>query len=95
MKIKNRHILDTAKVCQKAQQLNQSAAEDRALAKRCVYELRWAIFVEKWEALSIFLGILDTIKFKKTAYYIGKISLAIKPPLHRYAHWMISKWMQI
>lgn len=51
----------TLRVCQKAQQLNRNAAEDRALARSVRYHLRQSLFTEQFSLAQSFAQLRDTL----------------------------------
>ncbi len=76
---KNPHLLSTASVCKKALQLNKNEAENNALARRCAYELKWALITENWDAARIFCDILGELGIKPAIYRFAILALWLKP----------------
>jgi hypothetical protein len=79
---KNAHILSTARVCEKALLLNRTNAEHTALARRCLYELKWALIAEHWLAAKKLLAILKQLDKRNFYYHMGKAAVLLKPPIH-------------
>jgi len=75
---KNRHILSTAIVCEKALALNKSREEDAALWRRVNYELRWATITENWEAARRFLAIRNKLKPSLQNRFL-KVLVSLRP----------------
>ncbi len=84
-KYKNPHLLSTARVCEKALQMNENEKENHALARRCSYELKWALITENWEAAGIFCDVLKTLGVKPVMYQVARLVLTVKP--HWYEWW--------
>lgn len=78
---KNPHSLSTAKVCKKALHLNENRDEDKALAKRCSYELKWALVTENWEAARLLRSVLKKLDIKPSMYRIAGVIMFVRP------HW--------
>jgi glycosyltransferase involved in cell wall biosynthesis len=58
---KSRQLESTLRVCLKAQQLNRSAAEDKALAKRLAYEIRQAIRFKQFDTAGQMLNLKSEV----------------------------------
>ncbi len=84
---KNRHILSTVVVCEKALALNKSQEENEALWKRVTYELKWAMVTENWEAARRFLEIRQRIKSSLQNRFLEML-VRLKPRWY----WLWSIW---
>ncbi len=80
---KNTHLISTAIVCQKAQQMNHNRNEDIALANRCAYELKWALITENWKAAGMLRDILKKLGIKPVIFYPAGLVLLLKPAWYR------------
>lgn len=58
-KFRNKHQRTTLKVCQKIKSLNRSKPEDRALDKRCRYEIKRCIKYGNFELIPAFLRLIS------------------------------------
>ena len=83
MQPRNPLTMSTVQVCEKAFTLNQSPAENLALAERCRYELKWACLTEHWEAAERDRALLRDLGSSGATYYLSGILCALRPPLHR------------
>jgi len=77
---KNKHLLSTAIVCEKAFTLCENEKEKKALIKRINYESKWALITENWEAARVFLKLKEKMHSKSVRIQIEKLILSIKPP---------------
>ncbi len=82
---KNPHLLSTARVCEKALALNRNDEENKALARRCAYEMKWALVTENWEAAAMFRDIMRRLGAKPLIYWLAGWILPLKP--HWYRWW--------
>lgn len=81
---KNPHSLSTAMVCAKALSLNVNDEENAALYRRLLYELRWALFTENWEAAESMLSTMRKCRKEKSyKERIYSFLLKIKLPYYK------------
>lgn len=79
---KNPHSVSTARVCEKAINLNKTVAEDKALIRRINYELRQALITENWEAALMFIRLKKQLKAGGIRLYAEQLITFIRPAWH-------------
>ncbi len=57
--LRSKHQKSTLKVCQKIKELNQTKAEDSALRKRCLYEIKQCLKQRNWTLIPAFLKLIS------------------------------------
>ena len=77
---KNKHLLSTAIVCEKAFTLCETEKEKKALIRRINYELKWALITENWEAAELFIKLKEKMHSKSIRTPFEKLILLIQPP---------------
>lgn len=76
---KNKHLLSTAIVCEKAYKLCETKKEKKALIKRINYELKWSLITENWEAAAIFIKLKEKLGIKSIKLRVEKRLLGFQP----------------